>query len=251
MNLSRTARIGALCLLVAAPLFLAANVIIGLAWHDPPFSWATNNISDLGNVTCGIWDTTRPRYVCSPWHGAMNASMLLTAALLAIGMIFTWRVPGRGFAVRAARALLLLAAMGYALAGAFPADVDENLHFLGAILIMGMGNIGLLVAGLAPRRTALGRTRAFTRSMVLIAVAGSVLFFTQQGLGIGVGGMERVAAFPTPVWACCIGAVLLAADPRGRAVSVARRINDDAVAAHNSPELVGEPDDRQGRRSVR
>jgi hypothetical protein len=19
-------------------------------------------------VTCGVWDTSRPRYVCSPWH---------------------------------------------------------------------------------------------------------------------------------------------------------------------------------------
>jgi hypothetical protein len=71
--------------------------------------------------------------------------------------------------------------MGYALAGAFPADVDENTHFLGALLIMGIGNIGLLTAGFAPRRTALGHFRAFTLSMGLIALAGSVLFFAQQG----------------------------------------------------------------------
>ncbi|PSK67176.1 hypothetical protein B0E53_00810 [Micromonospora sp. MH33] len=52
-------RLGAACWLLATPLFLAANVVVGLAWRQPPFSWATNNISDLGNVTCGRWDSTR------------------------------------------------------------------------------------------------------------------------------------------------------------------------------------------------
>ncbi|MFC6018794.1 DUF998 domain-containing protein [Plantactinospora solaniradicis] len=209
MDLSRTARIGALCWIVAAPLFLAANVIVGLRWTRPPFSWAEHNISDLGNVSCGVWDTTRPRYVCSPWHDAMNASVLLTALLLAAGTVLTWRVAGSGRRVRAAQSLLLLAALGYALAAVFPADVDENAHVLGALLIMGLGNLGLLLAALAPHATTLGRLRALTLPMALIALAGTTLFFTQHGLGIGVGGMERVAVFPLPVWACCVGVAAL------------------------------------------
>ncbi|MGC9665486.1 DUF998 domain-containing protein [Planosporangium sp. 12N6] len=217
MRPSRAARTGALCWIAATPLFLAANVVTGLAWRHPRFSWATHNISDLGNVTCGIWDTTRPRYVCSPWHPAMNAAILLTAVLLAAGTVLTWRAAGRGPAVRAAQCLLLLAAGGYALAGAFPADVHENLHVLGALLIMGLGNVGLLVAGCAPGRTALGRLRPFTLAAALTAAGGTALFFTQRGLGIGVGGMERVAVFPLPLWACCAGLALLAGTrPTGR-----------------------------------
>jgi hypothetical protein len=54
-------RLGAYSWLLATPLFLAANVTTELAWRHPSFSWAANNISDLGNVTCGLWDTTRPR----------------------------------------------------------------------------------------------------------------------------------------------------------------------------------------------
>jgi hypothetical membrane protein len=149
MKLSRTTRIGALCWIVAAPLFLTANVVTGLGWHHPPYSWATNNISDLGNVRCGIWDSTRPRYVCSPWHPLMNTSILVTAALLAAGLVLTWRALGQGFIVRLAQSMLLLSIAGYALAGRFPADINENLHFLGALLVMGMGNIGLPLAGLA------------------------------------------------------------------------------------------------------
>ncbi|MEU8182952.1 DUF998 domain-containing protein [Micromonospora sp. NPDC049044] len=212
MNLNRTGRIGALCWLAAAPIFLVASLITGLRWREPTYSWATHNISDLGNAHCGVWDTTRPRYVCSPWHPLMNAAILATAVLLAAGLVLTWRLLGQGGVVRSAQVLLLLAAGGYALAAVYPADVDENLHVLGAFLIMVLGNIGLLLAGFAPPATTLGRWRRLTLTAGLVALAGTVLFVAQQGLGIGVGGMERVAVLPFPSWACCLG-VLLAERP--------------------------------------
>ncbi|MGA5310419.1 DUF998 domain-containing protein [Micromonospora taraxaci] len=212
MNLSRSGRIGALCWVAAAPIFLVANLVTGLRWREPTYSWATHNISDLGNAHCGIWDTSRPRYVCSPWHPLMNAATLTTAVLLAVGILLTWRLLGRGGVVRSAQTLLLLAACGYALVALYPADVDENLHVLGAFLIMGLGNVGLLLAGFAPGITPLGRWRRLTLTAGIIAVAGTALFFAQQGVGIGVGGMERVAVLPFPLWACCLG-VLLAETP--------------------------------------
>ena len=49
-----------------------------------------------------------------------------------------------------------------------------------------MGNLGPLVDGCASRRTALGRLRALTVCMGSIALAGSVLFFSRQGMGTGV-----------------------------------------------------------------
>ncbi|MFG1840776.1 DUF998 domain-containing protein [Micromonospora sp. NPDC049175] len=213
MNLNRTGRAGALCWAAAAPVFLVANLVTGLRWRQPAYSWATHNISDLGNAHCGIWDTTRPRYVCSPWHPLMNASMLVTAVLLAAGLLLTWRLLGRGGVVRSAQVLLLLASGGYALAALYPADIDENLHVLGAFLIMGIGNVGLLLAGFAPDTTTLGRRRRLTLAAGLVALVGSVLFFAQQGLGIGVGGMERVAVLPFPLWACCLGVLLAETHP--------------------------------------
>ncbi|MEH1165841.1 DUF998 domain-containing protein [Micromonospora sp. CPCC 205539] len=208
MNLNRTGRIGALCWVTAVPLFLVASLVTGLGWRHPSYSWAAHNISDLGNVHCGIWDTTRPRYVCSPWHSLMNSAMLATAVLLAVGLLLTWRLLGRGGVVRSAQTLLLLATCGYALAAVYPADVDENLHVLGAFLIMGLGNLGLLIAGFAPDATLLGRWRRLTLAAGLTALAGTALFFAQQGMGIGVGGMERVAMLPFPIWACCLGVLL-------------------------------------------
>jgi hypothetical membrane protein len=193
-------RLGAACWLLAAPLFLAANVIVGLAWRRPPFSWATHNISDLGNVTCGLWDGTRPRPVCSPWHAAMNGATAATAALLALGVLLTWPALGRGAAATAARLLTLAAAAGYALAAAAPADVDENRHFLAALLIFVLGNLGMLVAALARRSPVLGGMRAASLVLGSTGMAGVVFFFGRVDLGIGVGGMERVAVFPLLVW---------------------------------------------------
>jgi hypothetical protein len=70
-----------------------------------------------------------------------------------------------------------------------------------------VGNVGLLVAAFATR----GRARAWTLVAAGVAIAGAVLFFDQQSLGIGLGAMERLAVFPLPVWACCTGTGLLTA----------------------------------------
>ncbi|MEU5941732.1 DUF998 domain-containing protein [Micromonospora sp. NPDC047548] len=193
-------RLGACSWLLAASLFLAANVITGLAWRDPPFSWATNNISDLGNVTCGRWDTSRPREVCSPWHLAMNSAMTATGVLLALGVLLTWSALGRGVATRTAQLVTLAGAGGYILAGAYPADVNENNHFLAALLIFVLANVGMLVASLARRSSVLGSMREVSLALGLIGLAGTTLFLAQVDLGFGVGGMERIAVFPLLIW---------------------------------------------------
>ncbi|MEU3458194.1 DUF998 domain-containing protein [Micromonospora sp. NPDC006766] len=205
----RIPRLGAGSWLLAAPLFLAANVITGLAWRHPRFSWATNNISDLGNVTCGGWDTTRPREVCSPWHAVMNTAMITTGVLLALGVLFTWSALGRGAATTATRLLTLASAGGYALAGAYPADVDENPHFLAALLIFVLGNVGMVVAALARRSPVLGSMRAGSLALGLTGLAGTALFLAQVDLGFGIGGMERVAVFPLLAWTVLVAVRLL------------------------------------------
>lgn len=210
----RLHRVGAACWLLAAPLFLAANVIVGLAWRDPSFSWATNNISDLGNVTCGVWDTTRPREVCSPWHAAMNSSMILTGALLALGVLLTYSALGPGLAARAAQALTLAGSIGYILAGAYPADVNENNHVLGALLIFLLGNAAMLVAALARRSPVLASLRGVSLALGSIGVAGVALFLAQVDLGLGVGGMERVAVFPLLAWTVTAAVRLWHHEPR-------------------------------------
>lgn len=202
-------RAGGLCLVLALPLFLLANIVAGLRWTDPAFSWADHNISDLGNVHCGVWDTTRPREVCSPWHAQFNASVLATTALLLVGMLLTWRALGRGGAVRTAQVLALVGVLGYGLVGAYPADVDEEMHLLAALLVFVAANVAPVVAGFARRGTLLGGMRRGSLVLGTVALAGTVLFLAQVDLGFGVGGMERIPVFAPLVWAAWIGATVL------------------------------------------
>ncbi|WBC08099.1 DUF998 domain-containing protein [Micromonospora sp. WMMA1947] len=202
-------RLAGACWLLAAVSFLVANVVVGLAWDQPGFSWAEHNISDLGNVTCGVWDTSRPRPVCSPWHPAMNAVFVGTGLLLALGALLAHRALRPGPAAAVAVASTVAAGSGYVLAGLYPADVDENRHVLGALLVFALGNAALLAAALAGRSPLLRQLRTVSAVLGLLGLAGTVLFLARVDTGIGVGGMERVAVFPLFAWVTTAGLRLL------------------------------------------
>ncbi|MEU4793796.1 DUF998 domain-containing protein [Micromonospora tulbaghiae] len=202
-------RLAGACWLLATASFLVANVIVGLAWEQPGFSWAEHNISDLGNVTCGVWDTSRPRPVCSPWHPAMNAVFVGAGLLLAFGALLAHRALRPGRAATVAVASVVAAGSGYVLAGLYPADVDENLHVLGALLVFAFGNAAMLAAALAGRSPLLREVRPAGALLGLLGLAGTVLFLSRVDVGIGVGGMERVAVFPLFTWVTVAGLRLL------------------------------------------
>src|SRR5690242_6517708 len=64
------ARMGAVAWVGGFVLFFAAQLIVGAAWSNPPYSWAEDNVSDLGNVSCQPWveNGRAAHYVCSPLH---------------------------------------------------------------------------------------------------------------------------------------------------------------------------------------
>ncbi len=197
---SLAAKVGAAAWLVAAAQFFVVQLVVQSGWRTP-YSWATFNISDLGNVHCQMWDESRPRYVCSPLHDAMNTSFVVHGVLLLAGTLLTGAAAwGRGRWSTTARILFVINAGGWVLVGLVPADVNENLHVLGALLIMGLGNVGLLCAGFVPRASLFGGLRPVTLSIAAVAVLAAVMFFGQHDPGIGLGGMERVAAFALDGW---------------------------------------------------
>jgi hypothetical membrane protein len=199
-------RFGALVWLAGIALFFALHVYAESAWKDPVYSWAANNISDLGNVQCQPWGDDR-RYVCSPRHDAMNAGFVLQGAAMLIGLAAVSLRRSRSARTWSAGALLLAAGAGWILAGVWPADVDENRHVLGALLIMILGNIGLALGPAVPGEAR--RIRWAAPVLGAVGLAGAALFFTGSDLGLGPGGMERVAAYPLPAWMLITGLALL------------------------------------------
>jgi hypothetical membrane protein len=169
--MTRFQTFAAACWGSAGAVLLLPGFIAAAHW-DTSFTWWDNNISDLGEVR-------------APWHMYANASFVLTGLLLAIGTI----AHARGVS----RVLLLAGSLGYLLAGFYPADTHENPHVLGAFLIMGGGNIGLLLV---------------SRPFGLAAIIGTVGF-----LALDAPILERVAAFPLLVWAGATGLSILTRVP--------------------------------------
>ncbi|MEV8063736.1 DUF998 domain-containing protein [Streptomyces antimycoticus] len=183
--------------------FFAVHWFVESAWARP-YSWARNNISDLGNAHCALQSDPEPRYVCSPEHAAMNASFIALGTLLVVGIALTGALWRRGSASTVTRFLLAGAGVGFVLAGLAPADVHENQHVLGALLIMGTGNIGLLLAGARLAENVSGPLRRLTTLLGITALTAFGLFLSGHYLGLGMGGMERVAAFPLLAWALVV-----------------------------------------------
>ncbi|GAA0900986.1 MULTISPECIES: DUF998 domain-containing protein [Streptomyces violaceusniger group] len=197
-------RIGYAAWVAGVAQFFVVHVIAESAWARP-YSWARNNISDLGNARCAMQSEPEPRYICSPEHGLMNASFITLGTLLAVGVFFTGAVWRRGASPLVARWLLACAGMGFVIAGLAPADVHENQHVLGALLIMAMGNMGLVLAGVGLADDVPGPLRWATSLLGVTALIAFGLFLSHRYLGLGMGGMERVAAFPLLVWALATG----------------------------------------------
>jgi hypothetical membrane protein len=169
--MTRFGAVAAACWASAGLVLLLPGIIAAAHW-DTPFTWWDNNISDLGEAR-------------APWHIYANASFVLTGVLLGVGTVAHTRGLSRG--------LLLAGSFGYLLAGVFPADTDESPHVLGALLIMGAGNLGLLLA---------------SRRLGVVAAIGTVGFLALQA-----PILERVAVFPLLLWAGACGVTILTRIP--------------------------------------
>ena len=188
----RGGKVGAWSWVLAVVLFLVAQLVAGAGWTTP-YSWTSNNISDLGATSCGPWPDGH-RWVCSPWHKIMNIGFVITGALVVLGVVLRWRTD-RAFAGLAGLCVLVAGA-AYAVAGLAPGDRHENVHVvLGALPIFLLGNVGIVIAAL--RRSGWGWPRRLTTALLgLLGLAAMVLFFSGNYLGLGMGGMERVIVWP-------------------------------------------------------
>ena len=201
---TRTIRLGAVIWMLAIQFFIA-QILVQSAWTTP-FSLMTNYISDLGNTTCGPYPVDSSRYVCSPWHAWMNASFILLGVIILVGAALIHRAFPSGRTRTAGLVLLALAGPGEILVGLFPENVNITPHSIGAAAHFVSGNLGIVVLGIA-----IAATRRQTPLAVYSIILGSVgllataLFVSGHYLGLGIGGMERIAAYPLPLWLIVVG----------------------------------------------
>jgi hypothetical membrane protein len=170
------------------------QVLVAWVWKVP-YSLTQNTISDLGNTACGMYGS---RFVCSPLHEAMNISFVVLGTLMVVGSILLYRGTQKSFVSLGGFSLILVAGLGALLVGLFPENTVSTLHIIGAGLSFVAGNVGLLFFGFVA-----GVSRSLRLCALIfgvVALCALVAFLTHQYFGIGIGGMERLVAYPQTIW---------------------------------------------------
>jgi hypothetical membrane protein len=112
---------------------------------------------------------------------------------------------------RLALGLVAASGLGVALVGLAPEDATPAWHYFGAaenLLFCNAGaalmGVALLREGTAPRALGL-----LSLAFGLVGLAGLGGLAVGHDFGLGVGGVERVAAYPFPLWIAGMGAWII------------------------------------------
>jgi hypothetical membrane protein len=213
--------VGGLLYLVSSSQYIAAQLYVAAAW-DPAYNWFNNYISDLGNTTCGMFALPRaqPAFVCSPRHAVMNAAFAVSGALLIAGTVILWRILSARSSIATALWLLVISGLGKILIGCVSENENILLHSIAALNIPIASVAILLISKTAfqqQKALALVGFGAFAIGMLATTLSIAAPFCgTALLLGLGVGGMERLAGYPANVWLVVVGLTAMAEGLRTR-----------------------------------
>jgi len=173
-----------------------------LAWPTA-YSVLNNTISDLGNTACGGYGS---RFVCSPLHSLMNYSFITLGLTMATGSLLIYQEFKKSRTSLVGFSFMAIAGFGTILVGLFPENTISRLHTFGAALPFLIGNIALVVLGITldiPQGL-----RRYTLLSGWVALGAFGLFVTHNYVGLGIGGMERLVAYPQTIWLITFGAYI-------------------------------------------
>jgi hypothetical membrane protein len=170
----------------------------------PGYSVRRNFISDLGAVRCD--DGAR----CSPLHALMNASFVHQGVLIFSCAVLVWPLFPKGLA-RLGLGLVAASGLGVAVVGLAPKDAAPGLHYLGTAENLLLCNGGAALIGVALLRERPAPRTAGLLSLVfgLIGLAGLAGLAVGLDFARGAGAVERIAAYPFPLWLAGMGVWLL------------------------------------------
>jgi hypothetical membrane protein len=194
-------RLGGVAFLVAGLQLVVVEAIAASAWHTPPYSYATNYISDLGVSGCPT--AYGGRTICSPLASAMNAAFVTEGVLFVLAAILLVRTVASAWRW-VFLALAVLHGVGSVLIGIFPETSTSGLHVPGATLAIAGGDLAVVAAGLVLRRHPIGRVVV---AVGLVGLAGAVLLETSSIAPDGV--LERVGVYAVTVFDVIIGVTAL------------------------------------------
>lgn len=195
-------RLGPWLWLLCLQYFVAEAIVV---WHwNGLYSFRDNVISDLAAVRCEIGA------VCSPWHGLMNASFLLQGLLILGGAGLNRDALPASALGRLGLALIGASGLGVIVVGLAPEDVAPGWHYLGAAENFIFCNLGMV---LLSRALASGPMRVATLGAGALGLLGLACLGAKLYFGLGEGVVERIVAYPFPLWLAAMGGWLMRAYP--------------------------------------
>jgi hypothetical membrane protein len=180
--------------------YLILQVVVAASWPSPGYDWRANAISDLGNTACQPYGG---RFVCSPHHAWMNFSFIILGLTMIAGAWLIYHEFLRNRHSCYGFICMAIAGIGAVLVGLAPENVNGVIHFSGAFLAFGIGDIGLVLLAWTITMTRLMKTYTFLSGVV--GLTGLILYAMGQYLNFGVGGMERIAGYPQTLWLIVFG----------------------------------------------
>lgn len=206
-----TCRVGAALWLCCFQFFVAEQ-IARLGWTGH-YSMARNYISDLGTTQSSL-------------HLVMNCSFILQGLLIFLGAVLMGKCFPAKPVYRVALALFAIAGIGVLLVGLRPEGSAYRLHLAGAAANFLGGNLAMIVLGRALIRRSgcrpLERRQASLFKSWITFAAGSIGLLATvaiafrvvpsgAALGWDAGTVERLAAYPLPLWLTWTGYLFLRA----------------------------------------
>jgi hypothetical membrane protein len=138
----------------------------------------------------------------------MNISFVLLGLTMMGGAFFLRKLLSDNQLWKLGLICIGLAGVGTVLVGLFPENTISTLHVIGAALPFTLGNLGLIMLGIALKRVPI-LLRGYTIFSGVIGLIALALFMAKDYISIGIGGVERFVGYPQSVWMIVFGSYLL------------------------------------------
>lgn len=205
---TRTSVAGAVVLVVSAVQWVVAEAVTAAAWTDPPYSYASNYISDLGVTVCGM--RFQGREICSPLHPLMNASFAVEGILFALGVVLLSRL-ATGRARRLFVTLAVAHGVAMVLVGVFHGSADGP--SVGLAVHVAAAAVGILCANLVAITAGALRSLGLPPAYRVFSIAvGSLGLLSEVFVGAAAstaGVFERGGVYSWLLWSLVTGVLLL------------------------------------------
>jgi len=156
----------------------------------PCYSTSANYISDLGVGSTAI---------------IFNCSIVIFGVLAAVSGYYLFFI----YKDRVFSALIILAGIGAVTVGLFPETAGIP-HYIGALMVFGFGALAALYT-YAVEKKPFAYLSVILGFISLIALSHILI---QTDYGLGVGGIERMIAYPIIIWTLALGAYLMASSKK-------------------------------------